>query len=303
MDKLQKRQTILEFVNVKIAIYKPEGLTLLPPQVANYVIRKILNPNHLKAIEKRITTRSYLFNNFVEIIDGVSLSVYNNAITAIIGRSGSGKSVLLKSIIGLFKEELHPKTKLIMEGKIIFENKNLLLVKEKSFEQIRRQIAYISQNPLAFPGSILDNMLLAIEYWNPGSSRKRNLENVELYLSQVRLWNEVKDRLNHDARELSTGQLQRLCIARAISLSPDVLLFDEPCANIDPPSTLILEDFFREISKTRTVLIVTHNLKQAQRIADEVVYFDNGQIVEKANPENLFSTPIQDATKSFVKGN
>jgi phosphate transport system ATP-binding protein len=246
------------------------------------------------------------------IFEPVSLSIPERSITALMGPSGCGKSILLKSIIGLLRDEVAPATRIAYTGEVMFDGSNLLETQGHDLELIRRRVAYVSQRPAAFPGTIYENSVIALKYWRPDISRAESDAIVESALRQAALWDELKHRLNDSARELSSGQLQRLCVARAATLNPEVFLLDEPCAYIDPVSTLAFEEWLREIRQEHAVFIVTHNMQQAARVSDRTAMMTVklagnghdlvGKVIELDATGRIFTRPGERITEDFISG-
>ncbi|NLJ72502.1 MAG: phosphate ABC transporter ATP-binding protein [Syntrophomonadaceae bacterium] len=230
-----------------------------------------------------------------KVLKNVNLTFPSNAITAIIGPSGCGKTTLLRSINLTAQMEPHYKSygDIKVLGESIFEVKDVSLIRQK--------VGLVYQTPVALPFSIKENVLFAPKYY--GIKKRENLNMIlKESLQKVALWDEVKDRLNKPASELSGGQKQRLAIARTLAINPQVLLLDEPCSSLDPASTGIIEELLVDLASKLCIIIVTHNLFQARRIADETVFILDGEVIEKAPTNKLFSTPTSEKTKGFVGG-
>lgn len=242
--------------------------------------------------------------NGIPVLEEVNLPIYKHQITGLIGRSGCGKSTFLRCF-----NRLHELVKSAqMEGKILLEGENISDSKVNPVE-IRRRIGMVFQRPNPFPKSIYDNLAIGLRV---NGFRGEIDDRIEIALKQVGLWDEVKNDLRKNALSLSGGQQQRLCIARAIALQPEVLLMDEPTSALDPISTLRVEDLLHDLKQQYTILLVTHDLKQASRVADYVAYFDVkptptgrlvGHLVEYDRTEIIFQQPQQRATIEYVTGN
>lgn len=236
-------------------------------------------------------------------VKGVNLEIPKNRITAFIGPSGCGKSTLLRSFNRLndLINGFH------VEGNVYYNDQDLY-AKNIDPVEVRRRIGMVFQKPNPFPKSIYDN----IAYGARVNGYKGNLDElVERSLQQAALWDEVKDKLKQNGMALSGGQQQRLCIARAISINPDVVLMDEPCASLDPISTLKVEDLMHQLKEQYSIVIVTHNMQQATRVADMTAFFNakatekggkQGYLVEYDQTENIFQSPKEEATKDYVSG-
>ncbi len=221
-----------------------------------------------------------------------SLALPDRAATALIGPSGSGKSTLLRAINRM--HDLTPGTR--TEGAIRFDGVDLLAADPVL---VRRRVGMVFQAPNPFPKSVRANVLWGARingFTGPAD------ELLERALRGAALWDEVKDRLDARATSLSGGQQQRLCIARALALEPDVLLLDEPTSALDPRSTALVEETVRQLAETHTVVIVTHNLGQAQRVSAQTAFLLDGEIVEAGPTERLFADAEHAATRDYVTG-
>lgn len=236
-------------------------------------------------------------------VQGVNMDIPKNRVTAFIGPSGCGKSTLLRCFNRLndLINGFH------IEGKVYYHSQDLY---DKSIDpvEVRRRIGMVFQKPNPFPKSIYDN----IAYGARVNGYKGNLDElVERSLHQAALWDEVKDKLKQNGLALSGGQQQRLCIARAIATNPDIVLMDEPCSALDPISTLKVEELMHQLKENYTIVIVTHNMQQATRVADMTAFFNAratekggkmGYLVEYDRTENIFQNPQQEATRDYVSG-
>ena len=229
-----------------------------------------------------------------KILKNINMYIDRNKITAIIGPSGCGKSTFLKSLNMMINEEKGAKT----FGDIFFEGKN---IKDFEVENLRKNIGLVFQTPTPFPFSIYKNMTYAPIYY--GIKDKNQLDNlVKEKLKLAGLYDEIKDEINKSALSLSGGQQQRLCIARELTVEPEVLLLDEPCSALDIQNTIKIEEMLKNLSKNYTIIIVTHNLAQAKRIADKTAFFFDGELVEYEDTEKIFSNPSDEKTKKYING-
>ena len=226
-----------------------------------------------------------------EILKDIDLIVPERAVTAIIGMSGCGKSTLLHSLNQTLGDGVR-----IHGGKIFLDDTD---ISDMDVGELRKKVGLIGQQPTVFPFSLMNNMLYALNYHRKGTTSQRRETAVEA-LKAAGLYDEVKDVLNSPAEALSGGQQQRLCIARALALEPQVLLLDEPCSALDIKSTLRIEETLKKLKERCAVLIVTHNLSQAKRLADYVVYMEKGQIIERRTAEDLFLHPEREETKTYL---
>jgi phosphate transport system ATP-binding protein len=249
--------------------------------------------------ETRDLTVSYGKNPAVA---GVSLSIYHNLVTAIIGPSGCGKSTFLRSLNRM--NDLVPGAR--VDGEVLYHGQNIYADGVDPVE-VRRRIGMVFQKPNPFPKSIYDNVAWGLRVLG----MKDNLdERVERALTQAALWDEVKDRLKKGAFGLSGGQQQRLCIARAIAVEPDVVLLDEPASALDPIATSKIEDLMHELKNEYTLVIVTHNMQQAARVADMTAFFSlertpsggHGLLVEYDETPKIFTQPNDKRTEGYVTG-
>lgn len=219
------------------------------------------------------------------ILKNVNLEIPQNKITVLLGPSGCGKTTLLKcmnKLTDLYKE-LH------VSGSIMIADDDILNTR-KNIPVIRQKMGLLSQRPYPLPVSIYKNVAYGIKL--KGIRDKRLIDHaVEKLLRQVGLWDEVEDRLNDPATDLSIGQQQRLCLARGLAVKPQIILADEPTSALDPVSSKIIEDLFKELKKHYTIVLVTHILRQAKRLADNVVFMYYGEIIEQGKPEVVFNKP------------
>ena len=226
----------------------------------------------------------------------VSLPVNAGEVLALIGPSGCGKTTLLRSLNKLV--DLTPTAK--REGRILLDGTDTDLYDDT---YLRRRVGMLFQQPNPFPMSIFDNIAYGLRERGSKKPRKKELEPVVVdSLKRAGLWNEVKDNLNHPALSLSGGQQQRLCIARSLAVAPEVLLLDEPCSALDPISTAIIEETIVELKDEIAIVIVTHNLQQAERVADRVAFMYLGDLVEYGVAEQGFNAPRAERTKDYVRG-
>lgn len=234
------------------------------------------------------------------VLRDVSLSFRKNRITALIGPSGCGKSSFLQCLNRM--HETVPGC--TIDGSICFDGK-MIFDKDIDPVVLRLRVGMIFQKPTPFPLSIARNIALGLRE-HTGLNRSEIDERVHASLEKVGLLDEVADRLNTSAYTLSGGQQQRLCLARALALEPDVLLLDEPCSALDPLSTAKIEKLLETLKKTTTVVMVTHNLAQAKRIADDVAMFwtqdGEGQLIEYGPTEKIFQRPSNNITRNYVEG-
>lgn len=234
-------------------------------------------------------------------LEGVSLEIKSRAVTAIIGPSGSGKSSFLCCLNRL--TDLTAGTS--VTGSVKLDGTDILGAADKDPVALRRRVGMVFQQANPFPFSIWKNLALPLQHHGVRDKRILN-ERIETSLRRVGLWDEVADRLHSPASALSGGQQQRLCIARALVLEPEVLLMDEPCSALDPISTLKIEDLIKELKTNYTIVIVTHDLPQARRIADYVALFwsfeGKGELIECGAADQVFNSPTHELTSAYIAG-
>lgn len=227
------------------------------------------------------------------VLDDFSMSIKRNKITAIIGPSGCGKSTLLTTLNRMIEENGGNFT-----GEILFKGKDILSYEK---DRIRKNIGMVFQSPTPFPFSIYKNLTYAPRYY--GIKDKKELDNiVEDTLKEAGLFYEINKNLSMLATKLSGGQQQRLCIARALTAKPEVLLLDEPCSALDIKNIQNIEKMLLRFSKDYTIVIVTHNLAQAKRISDYTAFILDGELIEYAETEKVFTNPMDSRTKEYIEG-
>ena len=226
----------------------------------------------------------------------INLDIKSNEITAFIGPSGCGKSTMLKCLNRMndLVEDCRIEGHMLLDGQDIYNpgyDVNLL----------RKRVGMVFQNPNPFPMSIYDN--IAYGPRTHGIKNKNDLnEIVERSLKGAAIWDEVKDKLHQRATEVSGGQQQRICIARALAVEPEVLLMDEPTSALDPISTLKIEELVQDLKKDYTIVMVTHNMQQAARVSDKTAFFLTGEVIEMDTTERMFSNPQDKRTEDYITG-
>lgn len=229
-------------------------------------------------------------------LKGISMDIRQNAVTAFIGPSGCGKSTFLKTLNRM--NDLIDNVRI--EGEVYLDGEDIY---DPSVDAtiLRKRVGMVFQQPNPFPMSIYDNIAYGPRVH--GIRDKRTLDRiVEESLQGAAIWNEVKDRLKKSALGLSGGQQQRICIARALAVQPDVILMDEPTSALDPISTSKIEDLMEELKKKYTVVIVTHNMQQAVRVADDTAFFLLGDLIEFGDTRQIFSYPQDRRTEDYITG-
>jgi phosphate transport system ATP-binding protein len=229
-------------------------------------------------------------------LSDISVTVHDRQITALIGPSGCGKSTFLRCLNRM--NDTIPGTR--MEGRVLLDGQDIY-TPDTDVVDLRRRVGMVFQRPNPFPQSIFDNV--AFGPLVLGMHRKESLADVvERSLRGAVLWDEVKDDLRQDALSLSLGQQQRLCIARAIAVEPEVILMDEPCSALDPIATLQVEELMKRLKENYCIVIVTHNMQQAARVSDWTGFFWLGELVEFDDTQVIFTRPSQELTEDYITG-
>lgn len=245
----------------------------------------------------KIYTKSLnLWYGTFQALKNVNLYVKRNSITSIIGPSGCGKSTLLRVFNRMNDYIENVRT----EGMVFIDEVNILNP-EIDLVQLRKKVGMVFQRPNPFPLSIFENIAFGIRIHTKTEKRKLH-EIVEFCLKEVLLWDELKNKLNRSALELSLEQQQRLCIARLLPVKPEVLLMDEPCSALDPQATQRIEELMFSLAKNYTILIVTHNMQQAARVSDETGFMLLGELVEFGRTKDIFTKPRDKRTEDYIAG-
>jgi len=231
-----------------------------------------------------------------QALKNINIDIKNNILTAIMGPSGCGKSSLLRSINRI--NDLIPTCR--SSGELLIDGENVYSEKVDIYD-LRRLVGMVFQKPNPFPKSIYENIAYGPKVH--GVEQQSEIDNiVEKSLRGAALWDEVKDRLKDNAYSLSGGQQQRLCIARALSIEPEIILMDEPCSALDPIATAKIEDLIDQLKKNYTVIIVTHNMQQAARVSDYTGFFYLGELIEYGKTKQIFETPKMELTEKYMTG-
>ena len=246
-------------------------------------------------MEKFTVKNLDLWYNDFKALKNINLGMQENSITAFIGPSGCGKSTLLKSLNRMndLVEGCRITGEVLLDGEDIYGNMDV--------NMLRQRVGMVFQKPNPFPMSIYDNIAFGPRTHGIRSKAKLD-EIVEESLRDAAIWDETKDVLKKSALAMSGGQQQRLCIARALAVKPEVLLMDEPTSALDPISTSKIEDLALELKKKYTIIMVTHNMQQAVRISDYTAFFLLGEVVEYSETEKMFSTPQDKRTEDYITG-
>jgi phosphate transport system ATP-binding protein len=241
----------------------------------------------------RATNVNFFYGTFQALHD-ISLDMHEHRVTALIGPSGCGKSTFLRNLNRINDTIRNSR----MEGKILLDNED---VREVDVTSLRRRIGMVFQRPNPFPKSIYDNIAYGLKI-NGMAKRSEMREKVERSLQRAALFDEVKDKLHESAYALSGGQQQRLCIARALAVDPEVLLLDEPCSALDPIATAKIEELMFALKDQCTMVIVTHNMQQAARVADFTGFFLMGKMIEYSRTDVIFRNPAKKETEDYITG-
>ncbi|MDA8418977.1 MAG: phosphate ABC transporter ATP-binding protein PstB [Desulfobacteraceae bacterium] len=237
-----------------------------------------------------------LYYGTSQALRGISLDIPRKKVTALIGPSGCGKSTFIRCLNRMNDLIDHVR----LEGEIKLDGQN---IHDGSVDVIalRRRVGMVFQKWNPFPKSIYENVIYGLRV---AGVKERTLldETVEKSLRRAALWDEVKDRLHQSAMGMSGGQMQRLCIARAIAVAPEIILMDEPCSALDPRSTSRIEELIRELQGEYTIIIVTHNMQQAARVSDFTAYFYLGSLIEYGLTKRIFTTPRRKETEDYITG-
>ena len=254
-----------------------------------------MNSNEQEAKTKLLIEDLNLYYGDFHALHGINMDIKEKEITAFIGPSGCGKSTLLKSLNRMndLVEGCRIEGKVLLDGDNIFANDDV--------NTLRKRVGMVFQKPNPFPMSVYDN--IAFGPRTHGIHAKSELDEiVERSLRQAAIWDECKDRLNKSALGYSGGQQQRLCIARALAVQPEVLLMDEPTSALDPISTMKIEDLALELKENYTIVIVTHNMQQAARISDKTAFFLLGDLIEYNKTTEIFANPKNKKTEDYITG-
>ncbi len=236
----------------------------------------------------------YYENGAVHALKDVNMEADTNQITALIGPSGCGKTTFLRTL-----NRMNDFSGVKIKGKVLIDGTDIHNGKVDVI-QLRKKVGMVFQQPNPFPMSIYDNVAYGPRIHGV---RNRKLDGiVEESLRKAALWEEVKDRLEESALKFSGGQQQRLCIARALAVNPEVILFDEPCSALDPVSTARIEALLRELKKDYTIVIVTHNMQQAARVSDFTAFFLMGELIEFGETTQIFEKPRDKRTEDYITG-
>ncbi len=232
------------------------------------------------------------------ILKHVDVTFPAHRITCIVGPSGCGKSTLLRSLNRLTENIDNFR----ISGRILIGGQDIVQARDAELIELRRRVGLVPQRPCPLPMSIFDNVAYGCRIHGMHRRKAEMAETVERYLTEVGLWDEVKDRLNKSAQKLSIGQQQRLCLARSLAVEPEFILADEATSALDPVSSKTVEDLFVRLKKKYTIIMVTHTLRQAQRIADNAVFLYLGEVIESGDAAQVFQHPREELTRNYLSG-
>jgi phosphate transport system ATP-binding protein len=254
-------------------------------------------PSDTATLRSKVLIRGLdFFYGSNQALKGISLPLYEHKVTAFIGPSGCGKSTLLRVLNRMY--DLYPNQR--ATGDVMFDGENILSSKQ-DLNLLRARIGMVFQKPTPFPMSIYENIAFGIRLYErlPKSEMDGR---VETSLRRAALWDEVKDKLSANGQSLSGGQQQRLCIARTVSVRPEVILFDEPCSALDPISTAKIEELIDELTDDYTIVIVTHNMQQAARVSEFTAFMYLGELIEFDSTSKMFTAPQDQRTQDYITG-
>ncbi len=239
---------------------------------------------------------NFYYSKHLALAD-ISMSIRDRRITALIGPSGCGKSTFLRCLNRMNDTIRGARA----EGRVLLENRDIY-ASGTDVVELRKRVGMVFQRPNPFPQSIFDNIAFGPRILGLFRSRSQLDDIVEESLRGAVLWDEVKDKLRHDALALSLGQQQKLCIARTIAVKPEVILMDEPCSALDPIATLQIEELMHALKPHYCIVVVTHNMQQASRVSDYTGFFWLGELVEFDATEKIFTRPSQKRTEDYITG-
>lgn len=256
-----------------------------------------MNTNTIKNLERKMEVKNLdLWYGDFQALHGMDLEINNNEVLAFIGPSGCGKSTLLKTLNRM--NDLVPSARI--QGEVMLDGESIYSP-NYDVNQLRKRVGMVFQQPNPFPKSIYENVAYGPK--THGLKDKETLDQiVEESLRKAAIWDEVKDSLDKSALSISGGQQQRLCIARALAVEPEVLLMDEPTSALDPLSTGKIEELVYELKEDYAIVMVTHNMQQASRVSDKTAFFLNGYIVEHGDTKTMFTNPKQEQTENYISG-
>lgn len=288
----------VRLLNLKDMLVRPRKNFVATSVNGTSLVQEFIStPVKTEAKKTHISVRNlnvYLQQN--HILKNINIDIPSNAITCIIGPSGCGKTTLLKTFNRLLDQSLDVK----IEGQVLLDGENIH-DRNVDIMNIRKKMGLLSQRPVPLPMSIFDNIAYGPRIH--GIRNRKKLERlVQKHLKSAGLWEEVKDRLHTPANRLSIGQQQRLCLARGLAVEPEIILGDEATSALDPISSKKIEELFLKLKQEYSIVLVTHTLRQARRIADYIVFMYMGEVVEAGSAEELFNHPQKELTREYLSG-
>ncbi len=273
---------------------RPEYISVPQPSIFQRVSAALENERKSTFEPKLVASSINFYYGSFQALHDISLDFAKNKITALIGPSGCGKSTFIRTLNRMHETVRGAR----LEGTIMMDNENIL---QHDVNAFRRRVGMVFQKSNPFPKSIFDNVAYGLHV--NGMGRRSEIgELVERSLRRAALWDEVKDKLHQSAYGLSGGQQQRLCIARALAVCPEVLLLDEPCSALDPIATAKIEELLFQLKSQCTIVIVTHNMQQAARVADYTAFFLMGKLIEFNETKIIYTTPRNKETEDYITG-
>ncbi len=257
----------------------------------------MVEKNCSEKTELKVRGFNFYYDNDAIALKNINMDIPANRVTAIIGPSGCGKSTFLRSINRM--NDLIDGTR--VEGIMEFKGKNIY-DKDIDVTRLRRNVGMVFQKPNPFPKSIFENVAYGLRVNRMFKNNNELKEKAGSSLKESGLWGEVKNNIDKSAFDLSGGQQQRLCIARCLVIRPDIVLMDEPTASLDPVSTAKIEELIQELKKNYTIIIVTHNMQQAARVADKTAFFMLGELIEYDETNKMFTKPDKKITEDYITG-
>ncbi len=276
---------------LKFAFHRDKSRSSRPDQNQG----KIIGMENTKAIFK-VEALNFYYGDFRALVD-IDMDILPQHVTALIGPSGCGKSTFLRCLNRMNDTIANTR----VEGQIILNGEDIY-APEFDIVHLRQRVGMVFQKPNPFPQSIFDNVAFGPKVLGIARNKAALEDIVEESIRQAALWDEVKDHLHEDALSLSLGEQQRLCIARAIAIRPEIILMDEPASALDPIATLRIEELIHELKSTYTIVIVTHNMQQAARVSDFTGLFWLGELIEFDQTETIFTNPSHEMTESYITG-
>jgi phosphate transport system ATP-binding protein len=271
----------------------------LPPEtLIDFAVQLGKQPNHCdrNGVKLQLQGVSFWYGD-KQALDNVSLDIYEREVTAFVGPSGCGKTTLLRCMNR--SNDIVPGTRI--DGRILLDGKDIH-ASDIDPPLLRRRFGWVAQKPNPFPWSIYHNLAYGPKIHGLVRTRAETEALVQDCLERVGLWEEVKDRLQEPGTDLSGGQQQRLCVARALACRPEVILMDEPASALDPPGTAKLENLIDELRDSFTIVIITHNMQQAARVAQRVAFFHLGRLIEHGDAEQMFLRPLKQLAQDYFTG-